>query len=71
MIELPELQDITEEHLRDWFDADAVRVLDAPPGRHDRLVERVLRNPAGDEDGTPQSVFDRLKDETLWPDEDP
>jgi hypothetical protein len=69
LVELPPLRDVDEDDLRDWL--DEVEVLDSPPGRHDRLVERVLRNPAGDEDGTPQSVFDRLKDETLWPDETP
>ena len=69
LIELPELRDINEDDLREWF--DAVEVLESQTGLHDRLVERVLRNPADEEDGTPQSVFDRLKDETLWPDEKP
>ena len=68
LVELPPLRDVDEGDLRAWF--DEVGVLDREPGKHDYLVRRALRNPADEEDGTPQSVFSRLRDETLWPDED-
>jgi hypothetical protein len=69
LMELPGLGELAEEDVLEWlYD---VEVPNDPPGRHRELAALALSTPAGDKDGTPRRVFGRLRNETLWPDEDP
>jgi hypothetical protein len=66
LVQLPPLGGFTRAHVLAWL--AELDVPDQPPGTRARLAARVLTSPDGTADGTPARVFDRLRNETLWPD---
>jgi hypothetical protein len=68
LVRLPPLQDFTVEDVLLWM--DELNVPDDPPGRRLTIAREALRKPGTEEeDGTPRTVFDRLRKQSLWPSE--
>lgn len=64
LILLPTLEKFTRKNLANWLE-----VVEVPENRRAKLVEIAIKNSRGEEDGTPDEVFDRLRCEMLWPNE--
>ena len=64
LVMLPPLRAITKGQIVHWL--QELEVPDSADGRLNQLAESVLTDPAGQQDGTPLLVFDRLKAEHLW-----
>lgn len=65
---LPTLGSFTRRDLLGWMDEQSVD--DTPAGRRKLIADRALKNDAGVEDPVPTRVFDRLRGEALWPEEE-
>jgi hypothetical protein len=69
LLRLPDLGNVNKADLLRWMNALKVpdKVGDKPPGRRTRIADAVLKDAAGQLDGKPSHVFQRLSDEDLWP----
>ena len=68
LVLLPMLSAIKKSDVRSWL--AKLEVADEPLGRCEEIVKSVLMNRAGEADGTPRRVFDRLRRESLWPEDE-